>query len=297
MLSYVILLVRDYIVPYDSLSSYFPNNGGSVEAYYSGNQLIVDYSLETLSEEYNQLLTLALKTKDDGTMPNGATISASAEVIQNGNSIAQSGNVNYQFVTRQPHFSTNVTYPSETGTSEDDDEGPARETAITYSFSFGDEGGGNGSGQSAVTNLTVTTEVPESLNFDASQNEGWSYNDGTRTATYTVVPGDDIYSNGYQLPSPLTLQAKDASTEVEGTIYATATFEFANGDVVTKTNQPEVTMLAVSEEVSLFAAIDKNLTTGFKLSYIDKDGNPVSIENGSNIEVDLNDMNAVSMVI
>ena len=199
---------RDYIIPYDSLSSYSPNNGGSVEAYYSGNQLIVDYSLETLSEEYNQLLTLALKTKDDGTMPNGATISASAEVIQNGNSIAQSGNVNYQFVTRQPHFSTNVTYPSETGTSEDDDEGPARETAITYSFSFWREGGGNGSGQSAVTNLTVTTEVPESLNFDASQNEGWTYNDGTRTATYTVVPGSDIYSNGYQLPNTLTLQQR-----------------------------------------------------------------------------------------
>ena len=226
-------------------------------------------------------------------MRNGATISASAEVIQNGNSIAQSGNVNYQFVTRQPHFSTNVTYPSETGTSEDDDEGPARETTIAYSFSFGDEGGGDGSGQSAVTNLTVTTDVPESLNFDASQNEGWSYNDGTRTATYTVVPGDDIYSNGYQLPNPLTLQAKDATTDVEDAIDAEAIFEFANGDVVTKTNQPEVMMAAMN--VLQVADSSDIKVTSFEMTIINEDNSQIVVDNGEDIEVDVANLDSVLM--
>lgn len=234
-----------YLATHDSLGQFFPNQGldSLLSSSVEGNNLIVDYNVQTLSESYNTNFRFEFKSIDDGSMTNGSQIAVQAAVVERGSLLAQTSNVTYQFVTRQPHFRTNVTYPTEA--SDDDDDDGQRQTEVLFSFLFGDEGGGDGSGRSAINSITVTAVVPESLTFDASYNEGWQYDEASRTASYSFTPDASIYDVAYSMPTTLSLVATNAEEDIQESIYAEASFAFANGEVVTKSNQAEVSMMAV----------------------------------------------------
>ena len=124
-----------HIAGYDNNGAYFPYaNRAASSVNNSGSNLIIEYDLSDLSQEYNGVTTLSLNTFDNGSMRHGTQIPVKAEVIQNGNIIAQTDYRNYNFVTRQPRLTTSVAYSEEGSSSEEDDEGPAQQTEIAYNL-------------------------------------------------------------------------------------------------------------------------------------------------------------------
>lgn len=280
-----VLVPLTYLETHTSIGQYFPNQGldSMLSSRVEGNYLIVEYNAENLSETFNTNFTFEFKSLDDGSMPNGSQIPIKAEVVKSGSIVAQTSVVNYQFVTRQPNFSTNVTYPSEA--SDEDDEEAQRLTEVLFSFSFGDQGVGNGSGRSAVHSVEVKTVVPESLSFEANLNEGWLYDEASRTATYNFTPDASIYEAAYSMPSTLTLVATDNEAAVEASVYADATFNFANGDVITRSNQAEVELAMVATtDMGTMAEVSGNYITGATL-VLNPGPNAVTVEDGAIFEI------------
>lgn len=280
-----VLVPLTYLETHTSIGQYFPNQGldSMLSSRVEGNYLIVEYNAENLSETFNTNFTFEFKSLDDGSMPNGSQIPIKAEVVKSGSIVAQTSVVNYQFVTRQPNFSTNVTYPSEA--SDEDDEEAQRLTEVLFSFSFGDQGVGNGSGRSTVHSVEVKTVVPESLSFEANLNEGWLYDEASRTATYNFTPDASIYEAAYSMPSTLTLVATDNEAAVEASVYADATFNFANGDVITRSNQAEVELAMVATtDMGTMAEVSGNYITGATL-VLNPGPNAVTVEDGAIFEI------------
>lgn len=280
-----VLVPLTYLETHTSIGQYFPNQGldSMLSSRVEGNYLIVEYNAENLSETFNTNFTFEFKSLDDGSMPNGSQIPIKSEVVKSGSIVAQTSVVNYQFVTRQPNFSTNVTYPSEA--SDEDDEEAQRLTEVLFSFSFGDQGVGNGSGRSAVHSVEVKTVVPESLSFEANLNEGWLYDEASRTATYNFTPDASIYEAAYSMPSTLTLVATDNEAAVEASVYADATFNFANGDVITRSNQAEVELAMVATtDMGTMAEVSGNYITGATL-VLNPGPNAVTVEDGAIFEI------------
>ncbi|WP_313793901.1 Cna B-type domain-containing protein [Fundicoccus culcitae] len=219
-----------YIDYYSNSSDYFNGALTPSRVTTENNQLIVEYVFSELSDTYNQLVTLALKTKDDGSIPNNTLIPVKVELINENTTISQTGTVNYQFVTRQPQFRTNVTYPSEPN-----DDSVQRLTEVEFYFSLADQGQGNGSGKSAIKNILVKVEVSDNLTFDAANNEGWSFDEVSRLATYTFNPEITNLDTEVLLPNNLILINNEEAIDLN--LHAQAYFTFANGDIIEATRQ------------------------------------------------------------
>ena len=212
----------EYIEAHGSLSAYFPNaSKAASDVYRSGSNLIVEYDLGTLSQEYSGGLSLLLKTIDNGSMRHGSQVSVVAEVLSKGQVVAQTSYRNYNFVTRQPRFTTNV-ITKDVENSDDDEEGPSQQAEMSFAFDFDQNGVGNGSGQSAVTNIKLVVDVPEALTFNSSLNDGWAFDEASRKATYSFTPDSSIYSSGYTLPANLVLDVADASEDVQTSLKSEA---------------------------------------------------------------------------
>ncbi|MFC3900982.1 hypothetical protein [Aliicoccus persicus] len=179
-----VTLPRSHIDTYEHVANYFPNQTVDANTHFdSTDNLVVEVAAQDLVEDYNENFEFVFKTLDN-TLSDGTVIPVKAEVVdENGVIVATTEVVNYNYVTRDALYSTDVTY------TEDEEE---TEIILSHRFSFDDNGVGNGSGELAVEDVTVNVSVPESLSFDLELNEGWTFNEETSVATISVTPDETI---------------------------------------------------------------------------------------------------------
>lgn len=242
------------------LASYFPNQGldGQLSSKVEGNNLIVEYNAGELSASYNKNFNFVFKTIDNGLMKDKTTIPVKAEVIKSNNVIAQTSVLEYQFVTKQPQFVSNVTYPSE-----DSDEDGEPTLLINYTIQMGDEGTGNGSGRSELQSVTLYTSIPEGLTLNLDQNSGWNFDEINRIASFTYGESYLNDSTSFTLPTTLVLSGDTLDLVNELVLNSSVTFISANGDVIETIDQSVVSnealsLLALSEIAPLL--ITENYT-------------------------------------
>src|SRR5690625_2234896 len=149
-----------------------------------------------------------------------------------------------------------------------------------------------GLGEETDNNAVTTEDVGSSDEGDTSEEAESTENDETdvdeeESNESDVSEGDSESDEDTDINGEET-EEEPKTTDVEKPISDAKTGKYAKDAGVNRQS-------ALSSGVGLFAALEENLITEFELSYTTKDGTPVSIEDGSEIEVDLSDLNAVNL--